>query len=85
MEEGVLKDILQDYSKVVYRIGLPIIGIIICSIVVAGRSSKIPALLTDNYSRIAGLEILSFIIVFLFAIIFGAITAVCINIYLSYR
>ena len=71
------------YGRIFYRLVIPFLGIIICSIVVAARSNRTPSLLTDNYSKIAGLEIVGLIIVLIFALIFGAITAYCMKLFIS--
>jgi len=46
---------MANYSKIVYRILFPFIGIVISSIVVATRSGRSPELLNGNYSSKAGL------------------------------
>lgn len=69
------------YSKIVYRIFLPLLGIIICSIVVATRSGQSPALFNGNYSYTAGMEIVAFLVVMGIATFFGFIIGLVINIF----
>lgn len=74
---------MAGYPRIIYHILFSTLGIIICSIVVAARNSRSPALLTANYSKIAGLEIVGFLLVLAFASIFGAITGFCLKMFLN--
>jgi len=74
---------MLSYGRIFYRLVIPVFGIIICSIVVASRSNRTPSLITGSYSKIAGLEIVGLLIVLVFALIFGGITAFCMKIFIS--
>jgi len=76
---------MVNYAKIIYRIIFGFIGIIICSVIVAARNNKDPALLSNSYSQIAGLEMVGFIVVLVFGVIFGAITAVSINVFINVK
>lgn len=76
---------MVNYAKIIYRILFGFLGIIICSIIVAARNNKDPALLSSTYSQIAGLEMVGFIVVLAFGVIFGAITAVAINLFINVK
>lgn len=52
--ESAFKVMMKNYAKIIYRVLFPFLGIITASIVVAARSDKTPALLSSNYSQIAG-------------------------------
>jgi hypothetical protein len=52
--EGIFKKMMRNYGKIFYRIVFSLIGSIIAAIVVASRDGQSPALLTNNYSKIAG-------------------------------
>ena len=62
-----------------YRILFSLLGCIVSAIVVAARSGQTPSLLVDTYSKIAGFEIVAWIVGAIFGAIFGAITAAAIN------
>lgn len=53
--EGAFKQLMANYSKIIYRVIFSFLGIIITSIVVATRSNRTPALLSNSYSLKAGL------------------------------
>jgi gas vesicle protein len=74
---------MRQYGRIVHRIVFSFLGIIFCSVVVASRASVSPNLLTGSYSKIAGLEIVSFLVVLVIGVIFGAITALCIRLFLG--
>jgi hypothetical protein len=46
---------MKNYAKIFYRIVFSSIGSIVAAIVVATRHGQSPALLSDNYSKTAGL------------------------------
>ena len=77
--ESAFKMMMRNYGKIVYRILFSLLGCIVSAIVVASRSSQTPSLLVGSYSKIAGFEIVAWIIGAIFGAIFGAITAVAIN------
>lgn len=57
-ENGDLASVLvivEHYRPLLFRLLIPLLNVIVCSIVVATRSSRTPALLNNNYSSIAGL------------------------------
>ena len=66
---------IKSHGRILHKIAFPFLGIIICSIVVAARSGQTPNLINDTYSKIAGLEIVGFLIVLAFAALFGLGTA----------
>ena len=82
-EKSAFKEMMKHHGRMVYRTVVPILGIIITCIVVAARSGQTPNLTNNSYSKIAGLEFVGFIVVFLFAAIFGLITALIIKGFLS--
>jgi hypothetical protein len=84
-KEDTFKQLMANYSKIIYRVLFSFIGIIIASIAVATRSNRTPELLNNSYSLKAGLEIVAFILVAILALIFGGLTALCINIYNASR
>ena len=47
--------IIEHYRPILFRIFMPILGLIVCSIVIATRETRTPALLNNTYSQIAGL------------------------------
>ena len=53
--EGAFKQLMANYSKIIYRVLFSFLGIIIASIVVATRSNRTPVLLNNSYSLKAGL------------------------------
>lgn len=81
--ESAFKIMMRNYGKIVYRILFSFLGCIVSAIVVASRSGQTPTLLVDTYSKIAGFEIVSWILGAVFGAIFGAITAVAINAFLG--
>lgn len=83
--EGVFKTVMKNYGKIIYRIVFSFIGSIIASIVVATREGQTPALLNNNYSKTAGLQLVAWILVALIAALFGFITAFCINIFTNIK
>jgi len=76
---------MKNYSKIIFRIIFAILGSIIASIVVATRNGVSPDLLSSNYSRTAGLELVGFILAILFGAVFGLIAAAFIYIFLKSR
>jgi H+/Cl- antiporter ClcA len=52
--EGVFKKMMKNYGKIFYRILFSLVGSITAAIVVATRDGQTPALLSNNYSKIAG-------------------------------
>jgi len=81
--ESAFKFLMINYSKIIYRILWSFLGIIVTSIVVATRSGLTPNLLSSAYSKTAGMEIVGFLIILIFGLIFGAITGASINGFLS--
>lgn len=74
---------IRQYGRIVFRILFSVLGVIICSIVVAARSGQTPALITGSYSKTAGLEIVGMLLVIVFAAIFSAIAAGLIKAFLG--
>ena len=74
---------MKTHGRMIYRILFPFLGIIICSIVVGARSGQTPNLINNTYSKIAGLEIVGFLLVLVFAAIFGLLAAFLIKIFLG--
>jgi hypothetical protein len=83
--EGVFKNMMRSYGKIFYRIIFSLLGSIIAAIVVATRSGQTPSLLNDTYPMIAGFEIVAWIVVAIIGAVFGGVTGVAINIFLSYK
>ncbi len=74
---------MKNYSKIIFRILFGTVSSIIASIVVATRNGVSPDLLSDYYSRTAGLEIVGLIVTVLFGVVFGALTGIFINLLLK--
>lgn len=53
--EGGFGQLMTGCSRIVYRMLFSLVGIVICSIVVGARTSRTPSLLTNSYSKTAGL------------------------------
>ena len=68
-----------------FRLVCSLLGSIVCAIVVATRESRTPALLSSDYSRIAGLEIAGFFVTLAFGLVFGGICGVIINCFIKYK
>lgn len=83
--ESVFKTMMMSYAKIIYRILFSVLGIIIAAIVVATRSGQSPELLSSTYSSIAGFEMVALIVVICIGAVFGALTAVSINIFLNFK
>jgi hypothetical protein len=83
--------LLLHYSRAVFRILLPFIGIIVTCIVVATRQYTTYQLLDTNtygttiYSKTAGLEFAAYFIAFLTAILTGVICGLVINLFLNIK
>jgi len=79
--------ILLKFSKILFRILWSFIGVCVGAIVAKTRSSSDLVLLDDSASHAtkAGLMVAGWLIIFIISIIFGSITAVSINKYISYR
>ena len=74
---------MRNYSKIVFRMGFAVIGSIVAAIVVAARNGITPDLLSSNYSRTAGLEVLAFVVALGFGVVFGLLVGVLINVFLA--
>ena len=81
--EGEQQSFMRQYGRIVFRIAFSLLGVIICSIVVATRSGQTPNLITDSYSKIAGLQIVGMLIVIVIAALFGAVSALLIKVFLG--
>jgi hypothetical protein len=81
--ESTFKVMMKNYAKVVFRVLFAFLGSIIASIVVAARNGTAPELLTGDYSKRAGFEIVAFLVALGFGAIFGLLTAVCIKIFIA--
>lgn len=77
--------IVEHYRPLLFRLLIPLLNIIVCSIVVATRSSRTPALLNNNYSTIAGLEWAGFFITLGIGAVFGLIGALLVNCFIKYK
>ena len=74
---------MKSQGRMIYRIIFPFLGIIITSIVVSTRSGQTPNLINDTYSKIAGLEIVGFLLVLVFSALFGLGTAFVLKCFLN--
>lgn len=82
--------LLLHFSRALFRILLPLLGIIVTAIVVSTRKDSTIQLLDtatygDIYPKTAGLEIAAYFITVVIALLVGIITGVFINCYMAYK
>lgn len=79
--------VFERYCRTIFRIIVPFLGIIVCSIVVDTRSTRTPTLYADgtDYPLQAGLEIVGYLVTIAIAACFGALSGVFVNLFMNYK
>lgn len=78
--------IVEHYTRILFRILMPIISLLFCTIIIRRRVNITPLLLENKWWRFAnkaGMEIAAAILSIIFAAIFGLATAFALNFFLS--